>query len=246
MVNQLPQQIVGLGRALLQTILPPVCHGCRTLLAEEDVLCATCRADLEPVQGVLCQRCGKPFVSAQGSEHTCSSCLEHRVQFDVARAAFVYSGVMTEMIQAVKFEQRYATVRALVELIQRPTGALNLADYDVATCVPMTTERLRRRMANPGAMIASRLAQRWGMPYEPRLLSRVKQGPPQSTLKAVKRWSNVRGAFVADRPMVRGRAVLLIDDLITTGATADACSRALRKANASAVGVFAIARTVEH
>jgi len=229
----------------MRLAVPPLCHGCGKLLAEEDVLCPKCRSMLRRVEGILCVRCGKPFASPEGPEHTCAFCMENTIYFETARSAFFYEDVVMNMIKMVKFQNRYATVRALVSIVPRPGQALDPSGYDVATSVPMTNVRLRKRMANPGHMIAKGLAAKWGMPYEPDLLDKVKETPLQRTLTAVERLKNMEGAFRSDPARTRGRAVLLLDDIYTTGATANACARALKRAGAHTVGVYTVARTAD-
>lgn len=154
-------------------------------------------------------------------------------------AAFVFTGTVRECIHALKYDgqRRYATILAA---LAHPTFA-RLSPPDALVPVPLARTRERERGFNQSALIAGALATPSGWCVQPRWLTRIRETPPQVDLDRAARQANVAGAFVADAA-VRGRRLCLVDDVMTTGATLDACSAALWAAGAASVWRFVIAR----
>ena len=184
----------------------------------------------QPVEGVAPSR-------------PCSTCTADPPQYDYARSAAVYEGALREALHAFKFSGKRALARPLGDLAIEQCVASLLAGIEAVIAVPLARERERERGFNQAALLAQRIAKRLGVPTRPRWLARVRATRPQSDLPAAERRVNVRGAFQASRAVV-GRHVLVVDDVLTTGATLGECARALRDGGARCVGVLTVARVL--
>jgi ComF family protein len=171
----------------------------------------------------------------------CGACSANPPPFDWARSAAVYSGVVREAIHAFKFSGRAPLARPLGALMLDGCGPPD--GVKAVVPVPLARARERERGYNQAALLAERIADGWGVPLRARWLVRLRDTPAQSALTAEERRANVRHAFGAS-PAVRGEHVVLVDDVLTTGATAAECSRVLRAAGAATVGVLTVARVV--
>ena len=220
------------ARVLLGLLLPEHCLGCGR---GDELLCAACRASLLVLRGTLCARCGAP--TAWPVER-CAECAGRRLAFASARAAVAYDGAARPLVAAWKERGigRVAGVAAglVAEVVPAPP-------VQALAFVPGEGDRVGWRGANPAAELAGALAGRWALPVE-RLLERTRRARPQRGLSREERRANVRAAFRA-----RGAApaaVCLVDDVYTTGATAGAAARELRRAGARAVHVVTFARAI--
>jgi ComF family protein len=241
------------GRWLLDLAFPRECAGCGTPLvpAEPDEFCAGCLASLPWMRPPVCVVCGEAFLVASEADaerfeaRTCVRCREHRPAFSTARAAFAYEGPIRHAVHAVKFRGRRAAGAALGRLLAEglaKAGELP-GDADVVVPVPLHPSRLRERGYNQAALVAAPLAAALGRPLEADLLRRERATPPQVGLDRALRVENLKGAFgVPDPARVEGRVVVVVDDVLTTGATASACALALRRGGARKVLVVAVAR----
>ncbi len=240
-----------LGAVLLWFLFPSPCRGCGGMLdvGRRSLFCSACWARIAPVPAPVCPQCGWPFPSPRALEaspaHLCGRCRTARVHFAVARAATLYTpgGPAREAILAFKHTGRDTLGRHLAALMADRSGPI-LAEgpWDVLVPVPLHARRERQRGFNQAAFLARDLGRRAGLPLAARALRRVRATPPQSGHPDDRR-RNVRDAFaVARLAEVAGRHVLLVDDVLTTGATANECARALRRAGARRVGVYTLAR----
>jgi ComF family protein len=238
-------------RAALDLLYPSACYGCGTPTAIPD-FCTTCRAVIHMPTVPLCVICGAPFRTAAGTDHPCGRCLTHRPHFRQARACAIYDGTDAVVHPLKSALHRYKYVREVG--LARPLGAL-LAErcpfaaetYDVIMPVPLHLARLRWRGFNQSQHLAHTLARRAGVPVDPLSLQRIRATHPQVRLAESERHRNVARAFSVLRPdRVRRRRILLVDDVYTTGATVDECSRVLLRAGARQVDVLVLARAVLH
>jgi ComF family protein len=172
----------------------------------------------------------------------CATCRETPPPFDYARAAAAYAGGVREAIHALKFGSRRSLVRPLGDLIVEQCGG-EIAGGAALVPVPLARGRERERGFNQALLLAERVGERLGVRVRSHWLLRMRATAAQSDLSAAQRRSNVAGAFAAMRA-VRGHDVVLVDDVITTGATVGECARALRAAGARRVGVLAVARVL--
>ncbi len=232
--------------AALDLLYPALCPLCNAVLGagRRDPLCAACWADLPRLAPPCCPRCGAsraapaPPVEAATP---CRGCLVAPPAWDWARSASPYAGPMREALHAFKFHGRRALAAPLGDLLVEGCGGALPDGVDVLIPVPLAAARERERGFNQAALLAARAAPALGRPVIASWLTRTRPTAPQSELGAEARRTNVRGAFRA-APTVAGRHVALVDDVLTTGATAAECSRALRGAGARAVGVLVLAR----
>jgi ComF family protein len=188
-----------------------------------------------PYEGPSCAICARPLLS--GHAAVCGECLKKRPPFERAFSFGRYDGALRDAIHALKFQP--------VKRLARPLGLLlNGFDYpplDGVVPVPLSNSGLRERGFNQSLLIARVIASRRGAPLMARLLYKKKETPPQVSLSRRARLENLRGAFGV-RGKLRGERLLLVDDVITTGATAAECAKALRKAGAGEVYVASLAR----
>ena len=173
----------------------------------------------------------------------CATCTTDPPRYDYARSAAVYEGALREALHAFKFSGRRALAGPLGDLATEQCLASLPDGIEAVIPVPLARERERERGFNQAMLLARRIGRRLEVPTRPHWLARVRATRPQSDLSAADRRANVRGAFHAS-PRVAGRHVLVVDDILTTGATLDACARALRDAEARRVGVLTVARVV--
>lgn len=192
----------------------------------------------------LCFRCGFPLPAFVGPEAVCGACAAKAPDFDRARAALAYSDAARTMVLQLKRAGRRDGLGVYARWMAQAAAPL-IADSNVIMPVPLHWRRLATRTFNQSAWLAQALAKATGLPWCPDALVRRKPGG-QAGLSATEREKRVRGAFRVRRPaLVKGRSVLLVDDVITTGATVEVCARALRRGGAERVHVVALARVVE-
>ncbi len=201
-------------------------------------------AKLHFLSDPVCARCGVPFEIAVDVTQECGACLAHPPVYDRARAALVYGDVSRDLVLGLKYQGRRDGLSVLGGWMAS-AGRDLLADADVIVPVPLHYFRLVRRGFNQSAWLAAALSRASGVRLSVDALKRVKATPIQGGLSADGRRRNVQGAFKVRRSrerLVKGRRVLLVDDVLTTGATAEACTRALRRAGAACVDVVTLAR----
>ena len=235
------------ARAVLDLVYPPLCIVCREPVADPESLCPACWQALHFLDGPCCAACGLPFEIDPGEETLCGTCIAHPPDFDKARAIFRYDDASRKPVLALKHADRLDLVPAFGRWLDR-TGRALLSESDIVVPVPLHRSRLWKRRYNQSAELARALARRAGVPAEPLVLMRKRPTPSQGEMpSASARRRNVRGAFAVPeqgKARVEGRRVLLVDDVLTTGATANACARALKRAGAHSVFVLALARVV--
>ena len=200
---------------------------------------------MPPIVSPLCTVCGIPFTGA-GHDHVCGSCSISSFRFDAARAAFAYEGASRDLIHSFKYRNKTHLRRPLALLtIERLAEFIDLRQPDLIMPVPLHRKKLSSRGFNQAVLIGEIFSQRLRIPLDRRNLSRVRWTEPQVNLAADERRTNVKGAFAIKEPgLVNGRRVLLVDDVLTTGSTADECARVLKSAGAAAVTVVTVARAL--
>lgn len=229
----------------LDTLFPPRCFTCGELVGEHGNLCATCWNGVDFIAAPLCARCGVPFATDAGEQGECLPCLTTPPAYATARAVFRYEGASRRLITGYKYHDRTLATPMFARWLAR-AGAEQLAVAEVVIPVPLHPLRLLRRRYNQSALLARELGKLADKQVLPAGLTRTRHTPQQTGLSREERQHNVQGAFTVPprhHPQIRGRAVVLVDDVLTTGATLDACARALQEAGATAVHVLVLART---
>ncbi len=228
-------------RSLLDVLFPPRCLACPAPTAAAHGLCPACWRDTHFIVGTTCRRCGVPLMGEAGLEDICESCTRHPPAWDRGAAALVYAGAGRRMVLQLKHGDRLDLAGPLAQWMATAGGGL-LAETDVVAPVPLHWRRLVRRRYNQSAELARRIARAGGKPMVPDLLVRRRATAPQDGNRAA-RTANQAAAFaLGRRQAVSGRRVLLVDDVLTTGATLSACAETLRQAGAVGVDVLVLAR----
>lgn len=238
----------GLGRSAAGLAFPPVCLSCRKAVADHGALCATCWGGVRFIERPFCDRLGTPFTSDLGAEGLLSpEAIAMPPVFSRARAAARFEdGPVRTMVHRLKYGDRLDLAATMGAWMAR-SGDEVLCEADALVPVPLHRSRLAARRFNQAALLAQQVSRRSGVPVTLHALARIKATPPQVGLTRTQRALNMQGSFrVGDdaRLAVEGRALVLVDDVLTSGATANAASRALLRAGARRVDVLTFARVV--
>lgn len=237
---------------LLDALLPPRCLSCAAEVADQGMVCAPCFAVLTPLTAPFCVRCGVPFAHAgQGvpgdSGMLCGRCANRSPAYRTARAAFRYGAGAKRLILPFKHGDRTELARPLARHMARAGGQL-LARAELIVPVPVHWRRLVGRRYDQAALLAMALGRLSGVAAVPDLLRRVRATEALGGKGAAERAATVEGVFAVSRAgasRLAGRQVLLVDDVMTSGATAEACALVLLEAGAAAVDVLAAARVAD-
>ncbi len=233
--------------ATVQFIYPPVCIVCQGATAVPHGVCASCWSGLGLISAPLCDRLGTPFAIEYGGPLISPAALADPPVFARARAVCRYDDAARRLVSRLKYGDRTELSIAMSRLMAT-AGRELLADADLIMPVPLHRWRLWSRRFNQSALLAQRLGVMTGKPVDMLSLRRVKRTAPQVGLTRDQRRLNLQGAFLLDpdgRRHVEGRRILLIDDVLTTGATANAAARALIRQGAEAVDILTFARVAE-
>ena len=236
----------GLAR-LVDIVTPPVCLNCHEPLSTKDTLCPPCWTKIDFIRQPLCDRLGIPLPYDSGAGTLSAQAVAEPPLYARARAVARYDGVMRQLIHDLKFHDRH-DARKLFGRWLAEAGKCLISDADVIVPVPLHRWKLLKRRFNQSAILSAELSRLTGKANAPLVLKRTRRTIPQLGLTATQRQQNVKGAFSIPlrlKPVVQGRRVLLIDDVITTGATISAATAALLSAGATGVDVLALAMVTD-
>ena len=235
----------GLFGAARDLALPPLCPSCRELVGDP-ALCAECWSKLSFIAPPFCARLGTPFAYDGGEGLLSMEAIANPPAYRRGRAAVRYDDIARTLVHALKYGDRL-DLAPLMGRWMANAGRELFADADALVPVPLHWRRLWARRFNQSAALAATIAAESGVDVAHLALKRVKATPQQVGLSKAERAENVQGAFRVppDSAEVKGRRLIVIDDVLTSGATADACARALLRAGAASVDVLVFARVVE-
>lgn len=228
-------------RAALDFALPPRCAGCGRIVDDVHLFCSPCWSELEFLTGNCCARCGLPL-GATDSE-ICAACLARPPRLDRVRAAVAYGEISRRLALRLKYGRKTALAETMARSMERLLEPM--VPGAVLVPVPLHRSRLWSRGFNQSMLIAGALARRKGLALEPHLLRRQRRTPSLRGLNVRQRRRAVADAFAVDPGNeLAGQTFVLVDDVYTTGSTANACARALKRAGAARVELIAWARVV--
>lgn len=231
----------------VDTVLPPRCPVSGDIVEKQGMLSPQSWSALEFIIDPLCALCGVPFTYAASPGERCLECKEHPPLYTTARAALKYNDASRSLVLGFKHADKLFAVRTITPLLQK-AGMEFLEETDILVPVPLHYWRILKRRYNQAAVMARDLGNVTNIPVLPNALRRIRATPSQGHKKAGDRRENVRGAFAINpqhRTRIDGRRVVLVDDVLTTGATADECADTLLKAGAASVHVLAVARALK-
>lgn len=247
-----------------EALFPATCLGCdsrcswpaseMSAVAIAGYLCPQCHAKLEWIQSPLCTMCGRPFASPHGDDHLCGTCRRKKFAFQGARAAGLYTDALKALIHHYKYRQCEPLAAPLGRLLWRAFWRYwTFDDVDAIVPVPLHRRRMRKRGFNQAELMLRtwpRLAVEQGLwngrsPILTDALVRRRYTLPQTGLDRNARQINMRNAFEMGKASVNGLRLLLVDDVFTTGATAHACARVLKRAGAASVILLTLARAAQ-
>lgn len=227
-------------------VFPSFCHLCRDPLENpgEKIVCAECLARLAPRHGPVCPCCGR-FFEGPDEAHLCARCLESPPAFSAHRSCGAYGGTLKDVILLFKYRKYAPLGRPLARFAAAAVGSEPRlwAGADLLVPVPLHPSRRRERGFNQSRLLARELARLKGLEVLDGCLAKVRNAPAQAGLRAAEREKNVVGAYAVKRPVrLRGRTVILVDDVTTTGATLRECARVLKAAGVKEVRAITLAQ----
>ena len=236
------QRLTQAALGIADLVVPPTCLYCRKLLAVHDALCAQCWRSIKFVRPPLCDRLGIPLPFDIGGPAISAQAVASPPDYDRARAVAHFDGILRDLVHQLKYGDNHIARRLLGRWLAE-AGAELLEQSDLIIPVPLDRWRLLKRRFNQAAILSRELNRLTGIAWDPLILQRTRRTASQVGLTRDQRRRNVQGAFRVARhraTAIQGRAIVLVDDVITTGATVEACARALKRAGASRVDVLAL------
>lgn len=231
---------------LTDLLYPPACVLCHKSACHQPgiLICAACRSTMPRSQAPVCDRCGVTLPGAFDAVVRCQSCQRHPRAFHLARAPWHYAGSIQEAIQQFKYQRRWR-IGSWLATEMASCARRSLPLDDIETVVPVPSHWLKRRLRgrDPSRDLSQALSRLLEKPHHPTALRQTRWTHTQTRLSWMGRFRNVRRAFAARGRLVHDKTVLLVDDVLTSGATAHACAQALREAGARRVFVLTAART---
>ncbi|MEW6427487.1 MAG: ComF family protein [Thermodesulfobacteriota bacterium] len=225
---------------LIRLFYPVSCLACGS---GRQLLCPDCRAGIDLSGMPTCPVCGIPFPHTAGNDHRCAACLRGDHAFDLARSAVLYQGAARQLLRDFKYRRDFSALPLFTRLLRGQLPEWLPAEADIVLPVPLHLKRLRDRGFNQALVLARGLCHARPETIDPFVLVRDRWTVPQTSLHGRERRRNLQNAFQVKHPeRVRNKTVLLVDDVMTTGTTANECARVLKKNGAARVLVATLAR----
>lgn len=228
-------------------LFPPACPYCDKIIDSRQIMCDSCFEKIRFIKAPKCYRCSKPLPTSATSDEKllCTDCLAKRPVYDLARSCFVYDSFSRQTILKLKYFDR-TDLRLFFAHYLMLSGADVIEKCDVVLPIPMFWSRRFKRGYNQAALLAELVAKQADKPYYSHVLLRVRSTESQTRKTAEERRKNLKNAFeIAHKELISNKCVLLIDDVLTTGSTGEACAKELKKAGAKAVYLLTIARAIK-
>lgn len=232
---------------ILNILFPPQCLNCQCRVPTHGTLCIPCWQQIHFITEPMCECCGLPFDYDIGEGALCGICMNKRPDYNRARAAFRYDEHSRKLITRFKYSDQTQLAKIYGNWLARAGEGL-LKQSDIIIPVPLHYFRFVHRRFNQSALLAHILSKKTGIKYLPNALIRIRKTTPQTGLTSKQRETNVKGAFSANKrylEQIKGKNILLVDDVMTTGSTITQCSKVLLKSGAAQVNVLTLARTVK-
>lgn len=226
----------------LDWLFPPVCGGCGQPGTR---WCSDCQTSVTRIHGAVCPRCGDPSLAVALCDALCRECAAELPEYEMLRSCAIFEGPLRAALHRLKYERDIGLAEPLSKHLIELYNEFKW-DIDLVIPIPLGARRARERGYNQAALLARPLAYALQVPYRPNALQRTRETRSQVGLSAAERRKNVESGFTARRELVQGRYVLIIDDVMTTGSTVNACAQALRQAGASMVYGLTLARAALH
>ena len=235
-----------IANRLLDVVYPPLCMACGDNISENGSICAGCWADINFISDPQCEICGFPFDFEAQEASVCGRCIAVKPSFSKTRAVFVYDDTSSKMVTSFKYSDRTENRVAYAKWMMR-VGEEMLREADFIVPVPLHIGKLVLRKYNQAALLAGELGKMTCGKVLQAALIRKKYTKTQATFSYKARFKNISGAFKVNPRyinMLKNKKILLIDDVITTGATAEECAKILKKAKVARVEVLTLAKTL--
>ena len=236
-------------RKLLNLILPPRCIKCGKILSEKNGLCPECFNSINFISSPYCYKCGRPFEKETdltfASKQYCGACLQKKkFLFDIQRSAFTYDDASKNLILDLKFRDKTFSAETLADILYQCGTDIWKENPDLLIPVPIHRMRLMQRRFNQSALLVKHLSIKSKIIADYSSLERSINTIPQVKLTGLARRTNLKNAFkIKHLQNIKGKKIVLIDDVETTGSTLNECAKVLRKAGAKAVYSITLART---
>jgi competence protein ComFC len=241
--------------SLLNLFFPARCRLCTEFIDQISrvPVCPACWAAVEPLSsGGLCSVCGLPAPNdlAERPGCVCEECRQRPPHFELARSYGIYGGTLRGLIHLLKYQGMtplaQPLARSMAQVAMDPAWRESFARCAAIVALPLDPARHRERGYNQAELLARALSRHMAIPMLSGVCRRIRSTAPQAGLSRMDRHNNVRDAFAADKRLIGGRAVLLVDDVMTTGATLNSCAGTLRAAGAASVAALTSARTIQY
>lgn len=233
---------------VINFILPPRCINCGKVLFEEDGICIDCFQQINFISRPYCKKCGTPFHENVKTNSLCANCVkEKKPVFRLFRSVFVYDDFSKKMILSLKFLDKTENAKILGKLMFFSAKDIIEKDFDIIIPIPLHYRRILRRKYNQAGLLAKVLSKYCNKEISFTAVKRKKNNRPQVEFSGKSRIRNVKGVFeVKKKEEIKGKRILLVDDVYTTGSTMKECAKTLLKAGAKSVDFISVARTIHN